>query len=182
MVNATYAMWTWHRNQDSEPTTADSFGLINTHTSGRYTPIELAAAAPEQIHIAYTGVQGQVSVDFVSQDSATGSVSYGYGPMTQSIPTSSFFYTSVGNMHQAVLTFKGIKAGAQAWYVVSAGGASSQNFTFTPIPARNVNGQDVFAVFGDFGLVNDVVMNALVADAQAGLFDAVLHVGDWACK
>lgn len=179
MTNATHATWTWHRNQDSEPTTADSYTLRNTHTSGRYTPIALTAAAPEQIHIAYTGVPGQVSVDFVSSASAQGSVTFGGpGQAAKTIPTSSFYFNTVGYMHQAVMTWTGLHAGEKVWYSVSAGGATSANFTVTPIPARHP--QDVFAVFGDFGLVNDVIMAKLTADAQSGVFDSVLHVGDWA--
>lgn len=35
-------------------------------------------------------------------------------------------------------------------------------------------------MYGDFGAANDVILDTLIADAQAGVFDTVLHVGDWA--
>ena len=37
-----------------------------------------------------------------------------------------------------------------------------------------------YAVWGDFGLVNDESMTDIVRAAKADEFDAVLHVGDWA--
>lgn len=46
----------------------------------------------------------------------------------------------------------------------------------TPI----VNRPEVHAVFGDFGYANDVCMDQLIKDAEAGVYDSVLHVGDWA--
>lgn len=45
--------------------------------------------------------------------------------------------------------------------------------TFTNEPARA--GGKVYAVFADLGLVNDVALTTLVAEAAAGAFDAVVR-------
>lgn len=152
--------------------------VVVSATSDSSNLAKVGASVPEQIHVAYTGLAGELSIDFVSSD-ATGSVTYGMvGAAPKTVPTTSFLFDTVGNMHQAIMIWSGLAPGEAAWYIVSAGGASSTNFTVTPVPARTPN--DIFAVFGDFGLVNDIIMSKLIVDAQAGVFDSVLHVGDWA--
>ena len=51
-----------------------------------------------------------------------------------------------------------------------------------PPSARHTHRQllQVYVIFGDFGLLNDLSMAPLIADATSGAFDSVLHVGDWA--
>ena len=87
--------------------------------------------------------------------------------------TTSFYYDTIGQMHQGTLVFAGAAAGTACSYrAVTAAGASS-SFSVTPI----VSHPERFAIFGDFGLVNDVVMTDLTQQAAAGTFDSVLHVG-----
>lgn len=81
-------------------------------------------------------------------------------------------------MHQATMDFSFLAPGASGYYAVSVAGVSSAVFEVVPTLTR----PEVHVVFGDFGLANDVSMAALVADAAAGAFDSVLHVGDWACE
>jgi len=135
------------------------------------------AAVPEQIHIAYTGVVGQLSVDFVSSGSGSGSIAWGTtkGSLTSTNTTTSFSYPTIGYLHQGLMTFD-VTVGQKAYYQVSAAGESSAVFEVTPV----VGAVERFAVFGDFGLKNDVCMNDLIQEAAAGSFDSVLHAGDWA--
>jgi len=130
---------------------------------------------PNQIHIAYTGISGQLSVDFVSH-SYNGSVSWGYSntSLTNTITTSSFNYTTIGILHQGLMTFDGVTAGQKAYYQIKSDNESSAIFQVTPIVA----GVEKFAVFGDFGLKSDVSMYDLTSEAAAGSFDTVLHVGE----
>ena len=137
------------------------------------------AAGPEQIHIAYAPTGG-FAVDFVSPAPGPGAVRFGLnasGPFARA-NTSSLAVASIGTLHQARFAFAGAAPGQRAYYPVTAAGLDSAVFELTPVVAR----AEVFAVFGDFGLRNDESMTALVAEAQAGVFDSVLHVGDWAYK
>ena len=47
-------------------------------------------------------------------------------------------------------------------------------FSFTNEPAAR---PPIFAVYADFGYKNDESLKALIADAEAGGFDAVIHAG-----
>lgn len=135
-----------------------------------------APSAPEQIHVAYTQRQGQLSVDFVG-GAASGFVSWGASPtsLTHSANSTSFEFATIGFLHQAVMDFTFLPTGAPAYYKVSVGGVSSATFEASPLSLAR---PEVFVVFGDFGLENDVSMSSLVSDAAAGAFDSVLHVGE----
>lgn len=141
-----------------------------------------APIAPEQIHIAYTSAGGSaLSVDFVG-GAAAGAVHWGASPsaLTHSANSSSFNFSTIGWMHQALMDFAGVvPAGARGYYAVEAGGNASAVFAVTPLVA---NRSERHVVFGDFGLRDDESMRSLIADAAAGEFDSVLHVGDWACE
>ena len=80
----------------------------------------------------------------------------------------------IGWLHTAVLS--GLTAG-RVYYVVGGcdGSDWSQLRWFDAAPARQR-----YAVFADFGLVNDESVGALYADAQTGAFDYALLAGDQA--
>ena len=90
--------------------------------------------------------------------------------------TTSFAFDEVGVLHQGVLPFGGAP-GASFFYRACAGGECSVVFHVVPNP---VSGTERFAVFGDFGIINDESMADLIAQASKGAFDSVLHVGDFA--
>ena len=141
-----------------------------------------APIAPEQIHIAYTSAGGSaLSVDFVG-GAAAGAVHWGASPsaLTHTANSSSFEFATIGWLHQALMDFAGVvPAGSRGYYAVEVAGNASAVFEVMPLVA---NRSERHVVFGDFGLRNDVSMGALIADAAAGAFDSVLHVGDWACE
>jgi hypothetical protein len=138
------------------------------------------ASGPEQIHLAYTGIPGELSVDFVTQSSDGAGARWGLtnSSWTGFANATSFLYPAIGYMHQALMQFgEGSGSGEVFYYQVGSDAAGwSQAFAVTPSPAR----PEVFVVYGDFGLANDVSLDALIADASAGVFDSVLHVGDFA--
>ena len=141
-----------------------------------------AAALPEQINLHYAGAagDGSLSVDYVSTTDKTGGVKWGLSPsaLTNVYPsTTSFAYDTIGFLHQGFLNTSTVAPGAPVYYSVgSDAGGWSPVFTVTPKVTR----PEVHCVFGDFGIANDVCMADLVKDAQAGVYDSVLHVGDWA--
>jgi hypothetical protein len=137
-----------------------------------------ASALVEQIHLTYTGVRGQLGVDFVSTlPGAAGAYTSLDGQAWAAAPASTFYAPTIGWMSQALLDFQGIAAGAPAHYKVFAAGANSSAFQVTPVVGPR---PEVFAVFGDFGARDAVCLPALLASAAAGEWDSVLHVGDWA--
>lgn len=110
-------------------------------------------------------------------DAAAGAARWSVDNATWTLSNStSFNFLEIGWMHQALMQFGTLQMGTPAWYQVGSGqGGWSSAFKVFPRPARGK--KEVFAVFGDFGLSNDISMNALIADAAAGAFDTVLHVG-----
>ena len=140
------------------------------------------AAGPEQIHLSYTGKLGELSVDFVCAAGGAGSVGFSVdGKKTWAQANATFLtYASIGDLQQALISPEWTPApgAALSYYCACADGSKSGVFDVTPVPARYPS--EVFVVFGDFGLVNDVSMASLISDATNGAYDSVLHVGDWA--
>jgi hypothetical protein len=141
------------------------------------------AAGPEQIHLSYTGKLGQLSVDFVcAAGGGAGSVGFTVdGKKTWATANASFItYASIGDMQQALIApaWAPAPGAALSYYCACADGSKSDVFAVTPVPARYPS--EVHVVFGDFGLVNDVSMASLIADATNGAYDSILHVGDFA--
>ena len=138
------------------------------------------AAGPEQIHLSYTGKLGQLSVDFVCASGGAGSVSFTLDGASWNQANATFFtYPSIGDMQQALISPASTPApgAALSYFCACADGSKSDVFDVTPVPARYPS--EVHVVFGDFGMLNDVSMVPLIADAANGAFDSVLHVGDW---
>ena len=67
--------------------------------------------------------------------------------------STSIHFSNIGYVHQGLCVFPAT-AGAKAYYRVASPAANSTVFTITPVPARSP--ADICAVFGDFGLTNDV--------------------------
>ena len=76
-------------------------------------------------------------------------------------------------IHLATLT--GLPPNEPVFYTL-AGNATVYSATYAP--ARP--GGKVYAVFADFGLVDDYALSTLLADSAAGVFDAVVFGGDFA--
>ena len=139
------------------------------------------AAGPEQIHLSYTGKLGELAVDFVCAAGGAGSVGFSIDNKTWVQANATFFnYATIGDMQQALIApaWTPVPGAALSYYCACADGSKSVVFHVTPVPARFPS--EVHVVFGDFGLLNDVSMAPLIADAANGVYDTVLHVGDCA--
>jgi len=127
-------------------------------------------------------VLGELSVDFVCAAGGAGSVGYTIdGKKTWTVANaSSYNYASIGDMQQALIApvWTPTPGAVLSYYCACADGSKSDEFDVTPVPARYPS--EVHAIFGDFGLLNDVSMANLTSDATSGVFDSVLHVDDWA--
>lgn len=131
------------------------------------------AVAPTQVQLHPSQPnKGELAVDFVSSAPGAGSCAFGARGADVSVGTTQFDYPNIGTLHQAVLDFGrfGLQAGDVAWYTCSADGGItfSVNTSVIPITAAPPRA----AIFGDFGLQNDVVMSALAADAGNDVFGA----------
>ena len=148
--------------------------------------LTLGVAAQEQVFLAPTGSDSSVAVSWVTRGTAAASEHVGYGaavPTSSSATATSFVFdgTSAGGfainplrIHNAVLT--GLLANTT--YKYQLGGNASVTHSFVNAPARA--GGKKYAVFADLGLANDVALAAITEDALVGVFDAVLHAGDFA--
>ena len=138
-------------------------------------PFTLSPSLPPSLtDITYTGIPGRLAVDFVSTvaGSAAAHTSIDGGRTWLLSPATSLEFPTIGYLGQAALEFTGVAPGAKAQYFITAAGSNSSVYEVTPIVAR----PERFAVFGDFGLAEDVCMDDLIAQAGTGAFDSVLHV------
>lgn len=98
------------------------------------------AAGPEQIHLSYTGVLGQLSLDFVCAAGGAGSVGFSVdGKKTWAQVNATFFsYPSIGDMQQALIAPAAAPApgAALSYFCACADGSKSDVFEVTPVPAR----------------------------------------------
>ena len=96
-----------------------------------------ALAKIEQVHISYTGVKGELAVDYVASAKGNAVAFYSQDKVTwKSSPASQFNAPTIGYMSQALLDFKGIAPGAPAYYYLPGGGDNSTIFPVTPVVAR----------------------------------------------
>ena len=99
--------------------------------------IATAVAKIEQVHISYTGVAGELSVDYVASTKGSAAAYFSQDKVSwKSSPASQFNAPTIGYMSQALLDFKGIAPGAPAYYYLTGGGDNSTIFTVTPVVAR----------------------------------------------
>ena len=65
-------------------------------------------------------------------------------------------------------------------YTVGSACGWSDIFWFNTYPAPSEKWSPSFAVYGDMGNKNAVSLPALQRDTQSGMYDMILHVGDFA--
>lgn len=64
-------------------------------------------------------------------------------------------------------------------YVCGSSLATSKELWFRTVPDGN-DWSPKLAIYGDMGVKNDVSLPYLIEDAQKALYDAFIHVGDFA--
>lgn len=165
------------RDQPEDPCPAGETSPANSTSASDCTggpnPPPPSGGSFTQVHIAYTGVSGQFSVDFVGGSGQTLVWTTLAGNAWKSAPCTSFSHPTIGYMSAGLLDFTAAAPGAKAMYMVGDASGNSSVFTVTPKVSR----PEVYAVIGDFGMANDVCMPDLIAEAAKGNYDSVLHVG-----
>ncbi|BFZ07401.1 hypothetical protein BsWGS_10440 [Bradybaena similaris] len=148
-----------------------------------YPPVLLVY--PQQIHIAYGRTPNEMVISWSQVASTNQSlVLYGMnGQLTKTKLGTSARFVDGGFQKRTQFFSKvvldDLVPGDIYTYVVGNEYELSDQFTFQAMPA----GQDWsprLAVYGDMGNVNARSLTRLEKEAYAGMYDAVLHVGDFA--
>ena len=153
--------------------------LSATSTLARIGSPQSAAATPEQIFITRSGLPGEMVISWATQSAAdtNETVLFGTSPSaltstalgTSAVLTDSM--TTPLRIHVATLT--DLAPGTTYYY--SVGGGAGPTLRFASSTTRHM-----YAVFGDLGLADDFSLTTLLAEAKAGVYDAVMFAGDLA--
>lgn len=146
--------------------------------------------APEQIHLSYTGDLQSMFVTWSTLfDGGDGSVTFfasGESATTISASKESFEHTTLLNMGYVTRTTYTYRATMQPLqpntsydYFVRSGTKESATFSFKTFP-DSANFKPRFAIYGDMGVANHVALAKIEQDTDAGLYDIILHIGDFA--
>jgi hypothetical protein len=171
----------------SPPRSSFPFGCLQVSNMLRnlmFAAAVLAACAstkPEQIHISLTGDVTEMHVAWVttsSSGSSKSTVQYGTTPSLGQTASGDpgFKYDDSGKIttiYTYDVTLTGLTPSTTYFYKID-GDDTVLNFTSAGSTSRT------YAALADFGLVNDVSIKQLIAEAQNGAFDVVLHAGDLA--
>eukprot|EP01116_Phalansterium_solitarium_P013017 TRINITY_DN2984_c0_g3_i1.p1 TRINITY_DN2984_c0_g3~~TRINITY_DN2984_c0_g3_i1.p1 ORF type:complete len:415 (+),score=146.40 TRINITY_DN2984_c0_g3_i1:1586-2830(+) len=143
--------------------------------------------SPEQIHLALTGVPGQMVVSWATQQDPNGTATVQYGQsssaLSESMTGESFPFVDGGSENRTIYIFNvklvGLAAATRYFYRVGDGAKTwSDVYNFTTLPSGQPTVE--MAVFGDMGVENAQSMPLLLKEAAAGAYDVILHVGDMA--
>jgi hypothetical protein len=137
------------------------------------------ASAVQQTHIALTGKPGEIYVTYFTGNNVSGGVQYGLSSdKLNNNATSVVIEFTDDNytmwVHDTLLT--GLELETRYFYRTgSDANGWSKVFNFTT-KTKNIT----YAVYGDLGYVNDMALAQLTAEVNDGVFQQVLHVGDFA--
>ncbi|KAK7803676.1 hypothetical protein U0070_014047 [Myodes glareolus] len=157
---------------------------------------EYPRAAPEQVHLSYPGEPGSMTVTWTTWAPARSEVQFGMhlsGPLPFRAHGTASTFVDGGILRRKLyihrVTLRKLLPGAQYGERVIGGqegvyrcGSAqgwSRRFRFTALK-KGVHWSPRLAVFGDMGADNARALPRLRRDTQQGMFDAVLHVGDFA--
>ncbi|XP_020775077.1 acid phosphatase type 7 [Boleophthalmus pectinirostris] len=141
---------------------------------------------PEQVHLSYPGVPGSMEVTWTTFNKTGSTVEYGrLGGRLFALSTQgkSTLFVDSGDekrsmyIHRVILT--GLKPTATYVYHCGSDEGWSDVFYFTALN-DSVHFSPKFALYGDLGNENPQSLARLQKDTQLGMYDAILHIGDFA--
>jgi hypothetical protein len=138
---------------------------------------------PEQIHLAYGDTVDEVVVTWSTFNDTTESiVEYGIGGFVLTAKGSSRLFVDGGEaMHsQYIHTVRLGNLTYNSRYVYHCGSSQGWSDAFWFKTPPETNWQPHLVIFGDMGNENAQSLARIQEEAQRGVYDAVLHVGDFA--
>ncbi|XP_055377473.1 acid phosphatase type 7-like [Condylostylus longicornis] len=139
---------------------------------------------PEQIHIAFGENSNEIVVIWSTLDATNESiVEYGLDGNTLAETGTETLFVDGGNkkrsqyIHKVIL--KNLISDAKYWYHCGSNLGWSAEFWFRT-PKHDNNWSPRLAIFGDMGNENAQSLARLQEDTQNNMYDAIIHVGDFA--
>nr|XP_019606871.1 PREDICTED: acid phosphatase type 7 isoform X2 [Rhinolophus sinicus] len=144
------------------------------------------SAAPEQIHLSYPGEPGSMTVTWTTWVPTLSEVQFGVqltGPLPLRAKGTASLFVDGGHLRRKLyihrVTLRGLLPGIQYVYRCGSSQGWSRRFRFRALN-DGPHWSPRLAVFGDMGTDNPKALPRLRRDTQQGMYDAVLHVGDFA--
>ncbi|XP_019627335.1 PREDICTED: acid phosphatase type 7-like [Branchiostoma belcheri] len=138
---------------------------------------------PTQIHLSYTGSPTSMVVTWSTLNNTASMVEYGQGDFSLRNSGISTLFVDGGKKHNAQyihrVVMTGLKPGFRYIYHVGSEESWSAIYSFTAVQ-DDTNWSPRFAVYGDLGYENAQSVARLTKEVQRGMYDAILHVGDFA--
>lgn len=148
------------------------------------TSAQIFSYQPEQVHISFGKNVSEVVVTWSTfNDTQESLVEYGIGGMILQEKGASKVFIDGGSASHTqyihTVTLKNLSPNSKYVYHCGSNMGWSAEFWFNTVPTDE-NWSPSLAIYGDMGNENAQSLGRLQEETQRGLYDAILHVGDFA--
>ncbi|CAH1261774.1 ACP7 [Branchiostoma lanceolatum] len=139
---------------------------------------------PQQVHLSYAGSASEMMVTWSTSNKTDSVVEYGEGGLAKTAKGSSVEFEDGGDEHRVQYIHRvrltGLTPGhTYMYHCGSVEGGWSDLYVFTAMK-DGTDWSPSFAAFGDMGNENAQSLSRLQGETQRGMYDFILHVGDFA--